>query len=98
VSAFFPSYGARAGRAITLQERINGCFLRSMNGKPIPVESAEMKAAGYLLKVTEFEDLGEVARDDIAPLGLKQLGPDYNEATFRAFRVVAERDPDAPGV
>jgi hypothetical protein len=61
-------------------------------------ESAEKTAAGYLLKVTEFEDLGEVHRDNIAPLGLKQLGPDYNEATFRAFRVVADRDPDASGV
>ena len=44
VSAFFPSYGARAGRVITLEERINGCFLRSMNGKPIPPASADMKA------------------------------------------------------
>ena len=61
-------------------------------------ESAENTAAGYLLKVTEFDDLGEVSRDDIAPLGLKQLGPEYNDATFRAFRVVAERDPNAAGV
>ncbi len=44
VSAFFPSYAARAGRVITLEERINGCFLRSMNGKPLPVDSADMKA------------------------------------------------------
>lgn len=44
VSAFFPSYGARAGREITLEERINGCFRRSMNGAPLPLESAEMKA------------------------------------------------------
>nr|WP_202883223.1 c-type cytochrome [Ramlibacter lithotrophicus] len=44
VSAMFPSYGARAGRVITLEERINGCFLRSMNGKPLPKESADMKA------------------------------------------------------
>ncbi len=44
VSAFFPSYGARAGRIITLEERINGCFKRSMNGKPIPKDSADMKA------------------------------------------------------
>jgi hypothetical protein len=61
-------------------------------------ESAENTAAGYLLKVTEFEDLGEVHRDNIAPLGLKQLGPTFADATFRAFRVVAERDPDASGV
>lgn len=44
VSAFFPSYAKRAGKVITLEERINGCFLRSMNGKPLPVESIEMKA------------------------------------------------------
>ncbi|HEY8888015.1 MAG TPA: c-type cytochrome [Gallionella sp.] len=44
VSAFFPSYAARAGRVITLEDRINGCFLRSMNGKPLPVDSADMKA------------------------------------------------------
>lgn len=44
VSAFFPSYAPRAGRVISLEDRINGCFLRSMNGKPLPVESVEMKA------------------------------------------------------
>jgi mono/diheme cytochrome c family protein len=44
VSAFFPSYAPRAGRVITLEDRINGCFLRSMNGKPLPLDSDEMKA------------------------------------------------------
>lgn len=44
VSAFFPSYAPRAGRVITLEDRINGCFLRSMNGKPLGLESVEMKA------------------------------------------------------
>ena len=44
VSAFFPSYAPRAGRIITLEDRINGCFLRSMDGKPLAVESADMKA------------------------------------------------------
>ncbi|MEO5659872.1 MAG: c-type cytochrome [Polaromonas sp.] len=44
VSAFFPSYAPRGGRIIGLEERINGCFRRSMNGKPLPVDSADMKA------------------------------------------------------
>jgi thiosulfate dehydrogenase len=44
VSAFFPSYAPRAGRIISLEDRINGCFRRSMNGKPLPVDSADMKA------------------------------------------------------
>ncbi|WP_241822451.1 c-type cytochrome [Herbaspirillum sp. C7C8] len=44
VSAAFPSYAARAGRVITLEDRINGCFPRSMNGKPLPPGSEDMKA------------------------------------------------------
>lgn len=44
VSAFFPSYAPRSGRVITLEDRINGCFLRSMNGKALGKESPEMKA------------------------------------------------------
>lgn len=56
-------------------------------------ESAENTAASYLLRVAEFTDLGEVPAEDIAPLGIRQLGPDYAGCSFRAFRVVAERDP-----
>jgi thiosulfate dehydrogenase len=40
----FPSYASRAGKVISLADRINGCFLRSMNGKALPVDSADMKA------------------------------------------------------
>lgn len=44
VSAFFPGYAPRAGRIITLEDRINGCFRRSMNGKPLAADSPDMKA------------------------------------------------------
>jgi len=43
-SRAFPQYNPRAGREVTLAERVNGCFLRSMNGTPLPAESREMKA------------------------------------------------------
>ncbi len=60
VSAFFPSYAARAGKIITLEDRINGCFRRSMNGKPLPVDSADMKAMvayfDWMKKNTKPED------------------------------------------
>lgn len=39
----FPTYLPRAGRVGTLEDRINGCFLRSMNGKPLPNQSDEMR-------------------------------------------------------
>lgn len=44
VSAFFPSYAPRAGKVVTLEERINGCFRRSMNGTPLPPQSVDMQA------------------------------------------------------
>jgi thiosulfate dehydrogenase len=43
-SVNYPRQNPRAGRVVSLEDRINGCFLRSMNGKPLPVESPEMKA------------------------------------------------------
>jgi thiosulfate dehydrogenase len=41
--ASFPTYLPRAGRVGTMEDRINGCFLRSMNGKPLPTGSEEMR-------------------------------------------------------
>jgi thiosulfate dehydrogenase len=39
----FPEYRSRNGRVITLQDRVNDCFLRSMNGKALPYDSDEMR-------------------------------------------------------
>jgi len=39
----YPAYDARAGRVITLADRINECFRRSMNGKPLPLDSVPMR-------------------------------------------------------
>lgn len=54
-------------------------------------ESAETTAAGLLLEVVEFDDLGWVDPEDIPPLGVKQLGEQYSGCRFRQFRVVARR-------
>jgi len=40
----FPFYSPRIGKVITLEDRINGCFERSMNGRALPPESREMTA------------------------------------------------------
>jgi len=39
----FPEYRSRNGQVNALQDRINDCFERSMNGKPLPYESDEMR-------------------------------------------------------
>lgn len=40
----FPQYSARSGASITIEERINSCMTRSMNGRPLPADSPEMAA------------------------------------------------------
>ncbi len=40
----YPKVMPRSGKEVNLAGRINGCFQRSMNGKPLAVDSKEMKA------------------------------------------------------
>ena len=40
----FPQSIGRENEVRTLEERVNGCMERSMNGRPLPVEGPEMKA------------------------------------------------------
>jgi thiosulfate dehydrogenase len=43
VHARYPTYSARSGTTYTIEDRINDCFRRSMNGRPLPPESAELR-------------------------------------------------------
>lgn len=52
----FPTYNQRAGRVITLAERIQQCFVRSENGKPLAADSKEMRA---LLAYTDWLSQGQ---------------------------------------
>ncbi|MFZ9616181.1 MAG: c-type cytochrome [Fluviibacter sp.] len=44
VTATFPQYRGREDDLSTVEERVNGCMQRSMAGKPLPLDSREMKA------------------------------------------------------
>src|SRR5574344_836551 len=44
VSATFPQYRGREDDISTVEERVNGCMERSMNGKDLPLDAREMKA------------------------------------------------------
>ncbi len=48
--ALYPSYRARSGKVGTIEERVNGCLMRSMNGRAMPPGSAEMAAIAAYLK------------------------------------------------
>ena len=40
----YPQYRAREGEVLTIEDRINNCFERPMNGKILPYNSREMRA------------------------------------------------------
>jgi thiosulfate dehydrogenase len=64
----FPLYIARENEVRTLEERINGCMERSMNGKPLPVDGTEMKAMlTYIRFISAAERVGEVLDGRGAP-------------------------------
>lgn len=44
VFADFPQYRGREGRVASLEDRINGCMTRSMDGQPLPADSEPMMA------------------------------------------------------
>jgi thiosulfate dehydrogenase len=46
----FPNYRARSGSVGTVEDRVQGCMVRSMNGKPLPVDGREMTAIVAYLK------------------------------------------------
>lgn len=70
VSAFFPSYGPRAGRVINLAERINGCFKRSMNGKPIKPDLPDMQA---MIAYFDWMKNGAKAGDKVVGRGIGKV-------------------------
>jgi thiosulfate dehydrogenase len=44
ISRVYPEYRARADRQMTLADRINECFERSMNGRALPPDSSKLQA------------------------------------------------------
>ena len=52
----YPEMDTRSGKVINIQERINNCLMRSMNGKPMPEDSKEMKELKKRLEKLEVEN------------------------------------------
>jgi thiosulfate dehydrogenase len=61
VAATYPKFRARSGTEEDIQKRINDCFERSLNGKPLTRDSKEMKAmVAYINWVGKEVPKGEV--------------------------------------
>ena len=71
LTGVFPEYRARRGSVESLEQRINDCFLRSMNGKPLPPGSPEMIG---LLSYTAWLSQG-------VPTGVEVVGRGFRDIT-----------------
>src|SRR5437773_1244480 len=67
----FPEFVARSDSVETLADRINDCFLRSMNGRALPVDGNEMRA---LLSYTAWLSTGVPTGSSVAGRGFVDLG------------------------
>jgi thiosulfate dehydrogenase len=74
----FPFYSPRIGKVITLEDRINGCFERSMNGRALPPESREMTAmVAYIAWLSKGAPVGvDPPGRGLPRLDYKNLRPD----------------------
>jgi len=60
LTGLFPIYIGRENKVVSLEERINGCFERSMNGRAIDVNSKEMRAIiSYIKHLSKNMAVGE---------------------------------------
>ena len=60
VASLFPLYRSRDGRMVSLEDRIRGCFLRSMNGTAPPYDSPELLAlSAYIAWLGQGQAAGE---------------------------------------
>jgi thiosulfate dehydrogenase len=60
----YPRFSGRAGTQTDIEDRINECMTRSMNGKPLPMDSPEMMAmAAYLRSLgSQYDAMGASLR------------------------------------
>ena len=70
--ASFPQYNARSGRVFRIEDRVNECLRRSLNGTPLPLDARDMNdMVAYLA----FLSTGGPHGPRAAWLGYKRLEP-----------------------
>jgi thiosulfate dehydrogenase len=86
LTGLFPEYRARRGSVESLEERINDCFLRSMNGRPLPPASPEMVA---LLAYIAWLSQGVPTGVEVVGRGFKDIAAPAKPDTARGKALYA---------
>lgn len=68
----FPQYRSRSGRVIRLEERINDCIRRSLNGTALPVEGDDMRD---IVSYISWLSRGTVSGARLRGTGIDSLAP-----------------------
>ena len=88
VIAFFPSMQARAGREVTMEDRINGCFRRSMNGKPLESGSDAMEA---MVAYFDWMRNEHIAGDVVPGRGIGEVDTSLTPDPVRGKEIYAQQ-------
>jgi len=86
VATEYPKYRSRAKTVVNLLFRTNSCFVRSMNGKPLPLDSKEMVA---LVTYFQWISKGLPIYQKIPWLGLKHIKSDHKPDAFKGKQIFA---------
>jgi thiosulfate dehydrogenase len=74
VTAVYPAYNPRSGKVLTIEDRINGCFKRSMNGKPLEASSDAMRGmVAYLNYISTDVPVGTKERPWVVKNSLQNV-------------------------
>ncbi len=70
VTEHYPRFSGRVGAMTDIEDRINECMQRSMNGTPLPMDGAEMIAmAAYLRSLgAQYEAMGAGQKAPVEPV------------------------------
>jgi len=97
----YPRYNARSGEEISIEGRINGCMMRSMNGRALPLDAPQMQALAAYIK---FLSTGVPPGQELPGLGAGKM-PELTRAAepargepVYARACAACHGPDGEGV
>lgn len=100
VAAKYPAFDPVLGKVIDLSERINNCFLKSMNGKALPLGSPLMLAlVTYLHWISKnLPVYGEIPWLGLTPLSSQMVGdPVFGKNTYDIYCALCHHENEKRG-
>jgi thiosulfate dehydrogenase len=90
----FPEYRSRDGHINSMQERVNDCFERSMNGKALADESREMNA---ILMYIQWLSTGVPVGEEVVGRGMGSVDTALKPDAIHGKQVYAEKCANCHG-